>query len=172
MSTPSSGIRNTRKKLLRNNEDLVFEYFRLIKNKDIARLMDLFDPDAVVYEPFSKLTGGLRGKQAIESFLKVAIMANDTLQHQIVIEKESDINKPQLNNNNDNNDTRNKKNNNNDNDIKAVTALVMFEKGDSLRARFSFEFSSDQHDNNDDNENNPTSSKHNKIKALRIQFIT
>jgi hypothetical protein len=43
--------------------------------------MDLFAPDAIVFEPFSKMTGGLKGKRAIESFLRVAIMANDTLQH-------------------------------------------------------------------------------------------
>ena len=50
-------------------------------------LLDLFAYDAVVYEPFSKLAGGLRGRSAIESFLKVAIMANDALKHEIIIEK-------------------------------------------------------------------------------------
>jgi len=37
----------------------VFEYFELIKNKDIERLMNLFSPDAIVYEPFSKLREGV-----------------------------------------------------------------------------------------------------------------
>jgi len=64
----------------------VFEYFELIKNKDIERLMNLFSPDAIIYEPFSKLREGISGKQAIESFLKIAIMVNGELQYRIVIE--------------------------------------------------------------------------------------
>jgi hypothetical protein len=139
----------------------VFEYFRLIKNKDIERLMDLFAPDAIIYEPFSKLTGGLKGKQAIESFLRIVIMANDALQHHIIIEKDSDIHRSEV----DDKDSRNNKNNNNSSyNMKLITALVMFEKGDSLKARFRFELSSDHN-------NNATNSKHNKIKALHIQFI-
>ena len=121
--------------------------------------MDLFAPDAIVYEPFSKLTGGLRGKQAIESFLRIAIMANDTLQHQIIIEKEYDINRSVV----DDKGIRNDTNNNTSYDAKVITALVMFEKGDSLKAKFRFELNSD---------NNATNSKQNKIKALHIQFIT
>jgi ketosteroid isomerase-like protein len=66
-----------KKKFVYNNEGIVFEYFKLVKNKDIESLMELFAPDAIVYEPFSKITGGLKGKRAIESFLRVAIMAND-----------------------------------------------------------------------------------------------
>ena len=68
---------------------MVFEYFRLIKNKDIEQLMDLFADYAIIYEPFSKLTEGLKGKSAIESFLRVSLMANDALQHHIIIEKEN-----------------------------------------------------------------------------------
>jgi ketosteroid isomerase-like protein len=67
-----------KKKFVYNNEGIVFEYFKLVKNKDIESLMELLAPDAIVYEPFSKITGGLKGKRAIESFLRVAIMANDT----------------------------------------------------------------------------------------------
>jgi ketosteroid isomerase-like protein len=37
------------------DEDLVREYFRLIKAKDMYGLPDLFTEDAVIYEPFSKL---------------------------------------------------------------------------------------------------------------------
>ncbi len=55
--------------------------------------MNLFSPDAIVYEPFSKLRGGLKGKQAIESFLDIVIMANDELQYNIIIENTSDMKK-------------------------------------------------------------------------------
>jgi hypothetical protein len=138
----------------------VFEYFRLIKNKDIEHLMDLFAPDAIIYEPFSKLTGGLKGKQAIESFLGVVIMANDALQHHIIIEKDSDSHRSKVDD-----DSHNNKNNNIRYNMKVISALVIFEKGDSLKARFRFELSSDDN-------NNTTNSKHNnKIKALHIQFI-
>src|SRR6187200_1561370 len=90
----SRNIMRNKKKFVYNNEDIVFEYFKLVKSKDIESLMELFAPDAIVYEPFSKITGGLKGKRAIESFLRVAIMANDTLQHQIVLEKEANLNEP------------------------------------------------------------------------------
>lgn len=149
-------MRNNKKIIY--DKDIVFEYFRLIKNKDIANLMDLFASDAIVYEPFSKITGGLKGKRAIESFLRIAVMANDTLQHQIVIEKESDTNehKPY----------RTEMDSKNDNDVscntKVITALVRFEKGDSLKARFIFELTSD---------NITASRKYNRIKTLHIQFL-
>jgi ketosteroid isomerase-like protein len=159
-SSSSSTIRSN-KKLAHNNEDIVFEYFKLIKKKDIGNLMDLFAPDAIVYEPFSKITGGLKGKRAIESFLRVAIMANDTLQHQIVIEKESDVHEAksdhQDNNNNDDYGSYN---------TKVITALVIFEKGDSLKARFTFELASDHSDND-----HTASPKYNRIKTLHIHFL-
>ena len=53
--------------------------------------MNLFSHDAIVYEPFSKLRMGVGGRQAIESFLRIVIMANDELQYHIVIENISDI---------------------------------------------------------------------------------
>ena len=91
LKTSNNIIRKKRKLLYDNDTDIVFEYFELIKNKDIERLMNLFSPDAVVYEPFSKLRGGIMGRQAIESFLRIVIMANDDLQYRIVIENISDI---------------------------------------------------------------------------------
>ena len=146
-----------RRRTLNTNKDIVFEYFRLIKKKDSEQLLDLFAHDAVIYEPFSNLMEGLRGRSAIEPFLKVAVMANDRLQHHMIIEK-----KPY-------NET-NKTNNNKDSD-NVITALVTFEKGDSARARFTFELSSDD-DNNDDDYNTDgiSNSIHKKIKTLHIQF--
>jgi hypothetical protein len=150
-----------KKKLVYNNEDIVFEYFKLIRNKDIEGLIELFAPDAIVYEPFSKITGGLKDKRSIESFLRVAIMANDMLQHQIVIEKEATLNEPKFE------DSGNKIANNNSTNI--ITALVKFEKGDLIRARFTFELASDN--NNDNNDHATAGQKYNRIKTLHIQFL-
>src|SRR5919199_6413677 len=122
LKSSGSTIRNN--KLACNNEDIVFEYFKLIKKKDIGNLMDLFAPDAIVYEPFSKITGGLKGKRAIESFLRVAIMANYTLQHQIVLEKEANSNEPKSDYNKG---SSNKSVNNNNTNV--ITALIKFERG-------------------------------------------
>lgn len=89
-------------------------------------ILELFDYDAIVYEPFSK-SQGLRGKSAIEPFLKVAMMANSGLQREIKIEKQGDQNK--------------------------VVALISFERGDKVRAKFTFEFADG------------------KIKSLHIKFL-
>ena len=100
-------------------EEIVARYFRYIDSKDLDGLIDLFDYDAVVYEPFSKV-GRLRGRSAIEPFLKVAMMANSELRRTVKIEKT-------------------KRTNNNDN----ITALITFEKGEKVKGRFTFEFIED-----------------------------
>lgn len=112
------------------NEQIVYEYFRLISNKDVPGLLDLFAEDSVVYEPFSK-EDGLRGKPKIEHFLKVAVMANAGLKRTIgFVQKSAD----------------------------AITALVTFERGDSVKGRFSFLFATEE-----------VSGK--KIKELVIRFV-
>jgi ketosteroid isomerase-like protein len=98
-------------------EEIVVRYFRYIDSKDIDSMLDLFDYDAIVYEPFSKV-GGLRGRSAIEPFLKVAMMANRELRRTVKIEKTKA----------------------NDNEI---TALITFEKGEKVKGRFTFEFTED-----------------------------
>ena len=117
------------------NEDIVFQYFRRIEKKDLEGALALFDYDAVVYEPFSK-SAALKGKSSIEPFLKVAMMANSSLKRTIKIEKPS-------------NSTGE------GNEASRVIALITFEKGDTLRGRFTFEFS--------------TETK--KIKSLLIEFL-
>lgn len=92
LKTSSNTIGKKRKVHYSNYEDIVFDYFNVIKIKDIERLMNLFSPDAIIYEPFSKVTGGLKGSHAIESFLKIVIMASDALQNHIVIENITDKN--------------------------------------------------------------------------------
>jgi hypothetical protein len=126
------------------DEDIVHEYFRLIKAKDMYGLLDLFTDDAVIYEPLSKSEDGkrgLQGKSSIEPFLNVAIMANAGLREEIVIEK------PRLRR---------------DNGINQVTAYVTFERGGKVKARFTFELSSEE---------NYNSQKQKKIQSLHLQFV-
>jgi ketosteroid isomerase-like protein len=103
-------------------EEIVARYFRYMDNKDLDGMLDLFDYDAVVYEPFSKVEE-LLGRSAIEPFFKVAMMANSDLRRTIKIEK---IKKADNNNNNN-----------------EITALTTFEKGDKVKGRFTFEFIED-----------------------------
>jgi hypothetical protein len=99
-------------------EQMVARYFRYSDNKDLAGILELFDYDAVVYEPFSNITGGLKGRSSIEPFLKVAMMANSNLERTIKIEKPHKPNK--------------------------ITALITFEKGDKVKSKFTFEFEDDE----------------------------
>jgi hypothetical protein len=126
------------------DEDIVHEYFRLIKAQDMYGLLDLFTDDVVIYEPFSKSEdgrGGLQGKSRIEPFLNVAMMANAGLREEIEIEK------PRLRR---------------DNGINKVTAYVTFERGEKVKARFTFELSSEE---------NYNSQKQKKIQSLHLQFV-
>jgi ketosteroid isomerase-like protein len=123
------------------DEDIVHEYFSLINAQDMYGLLDLFTDDAVIYEPFSKSEdgkGGLQGKIAIEPFLNVAMMVNAGLREEIEIEKSSD------------------------NGIKRVIAYVTFERGGKVKARFTFELTSEE---------NYNSQKQKKIQSLGIQFV-
>jgi hypothetical protein len=97
------------------DEELVYQYFKCIDDKDLDGILDLFDYDAVVHEPFSNVTGGLRGRTSIEPFLKVAMMANTNLRRTIKI---------------DTNKTKDQ----------TLTALITFEKGDKVKGRFTFGF--------------------------------
>jgi hypothetical protein len=107
----------TRESTLRTGEQLVARYFKCIDNKDLDGLLELFDYDAELYEPFSNITGGLKGKSSIESFLKVVMMANSNLQRTVKIEN---TNKPN-----------------------SIKALITFEKGDKVKSMFTFEFEGD-----------------------------
>jgi hypothetical protein len=101
--------------------------------------------DAIVHEPFSKSEDGdgrLQGKNAIESFLTVAMMASEGLREEIEIEK------PKLRRGNN---------------MSEVIAYVTFERGGKLQAKFTFEISSE--------ENYNSLQKQKKIKSLDIQFV-
>jgi len=108
------------------NRSIVYEYFRLVRNKDINRLLDFFAENATIYEPFSKIHGGLQGKTTIKAFLEVVLMATDGLQHEIRFEQQG-IDKYDSCNDNQ------------------VTAFVTFVMGGRLKAKFMFELSKENY---------------------------
>jgi ketosteroid isomerase-like protein len=122
----------TRESIPLTGDQIVARYFRCLDNKDIDCMLDLFDYDAELYEPFSNIPHGLKGKSSIEPFFKVAMMANSNLQRTIKIEKTSKPN--------------------------TIIALVIYEKGDKVKSRFTFQF--------EDNEDGRK-----KIKSLHIEFL-
>jgi ketosteroid isomerase-like protein len=103
-----------------SNEQMVCDYFRLIDRKDLEGLMRLFAEDAIVYEPFSKEEGGLRGKAAIRDFLRITIMANAGADR--VIEFASDGDKTE------------------EGETNEITALVAFQGDGALKGKFNFSF--------------------------------
>jgi ketosteroid isomerase-like protein len=127
------------------NENIVYEYFRRIKNKDVHGVLNLFADDAIIYEPFSNIEGGLRGKRAIKPFLDVASMANDGLQLKIEFVKgqNSSINNKGVN---------------------QIIALVTFERGERMRGRYTFVLRSEQEQYRDRDRDN-------RIQTLHIEFI-
>jgi ketosteroid isomerase-like protein len=118
------------------NKSIVYEYFRLIKQKDINGLLSLFADDAIVYEPFSKIATGFSGKDAIKTFLEIVMMANSGLTYNIVIDGHLGSS-----NNNDDDNVIKKHHDDGDNckSSNTIAALIAFQGGDSIRARFTFE---------------------------------
>jgi RimJ/RimL family protein N-acetyltransferase len=115
------------------NQKLVFECFELASQNKVEELLELFADDVTIYEPFSKKEEGLHGKPAVRSFLNMMTLASDdSLRYDISIEE-------------DKNDK--------------VVALVVFEKGDKIEARFSFEMTADRKE------------KDKKIKVVRVEFL-
>jgi hypothetical protein len=141
---------------LHTNKEIISQYFRLLQKKDIEGLKDLFWSDAIIYEPFSKMEHGLRGWSQIEPFLKVAIMANESLSSKITLE-EPGLTKDNLE------DRQKQDNSGADKNSDIIEALVTFQKDKAIEAKFRFELS---------NQTNLVGiSKQKKIKALHIQFI-
>jgi hypothetical protein len=142
-----------KKAILKSERDIVFEYFRRIRDKDVSGLLDLFTDDAVIYEPFSKSediqgkTTGVHGKQGIESFLGVVVMANEGVEGNITIDKVYE------------------KSDNPNNKSTEVSAIVTFERGNRITARFTFELISPV-----TRYNTNTNQNEKKIKSLHIQF--
>lgn len=95
-----------------SSEEIVRRYFKLIESKDLDSLVDMFDYEAVVKEPFSKMAE-LRGHSEISAFLKVALMANANMRRKLDIKTNEKTSK--------------------------ARALVTFEKGDRLKGQFTFD---------------------------------
>lgn len=119
--------RNPKDRSATTNEEIVYEYFRRIKKKDINGVLELFANDAIIHEPFSNIEGGLKGKSAIKPFFDVVLMANDGLQYKIEFVKTRDDSK-----------NKNKEDNN------QVTTLVTFERGETVQGRYTFGLRSEQ----------------------------
>ncbi len=130
------------------DKSIVYEYFRRIKNKDINGVLNLFSDDAIIYEPFSNIKGGLQGKSAIKPFLDVVLMANDGLQYKIQFERAQDSS-----------NNENKKDNN------QIIALVTFERGGTVQGQFKFKLRSDEE------EQYSYKDRAKKIQTLHIEFI-
>ena len=75
----------------KDDQHIVLKYFRLIEEKDMPGLLNLFTEDCTIYEPFSgglKSNEGerkkpLKGRNEIESFFHIVMMAFDGLKHEI-----------------------------------------------------------------------------------------
>ncbi len=75
----------------KDDQHIVLNYFHLIDEKDMPGLLNLFTEDRMIYEPFSKgpLSNEgkgkkpLKGRNEIESFFHVVMMASDGLKHEI-----------------------------------------------------------------------------------------
>ena len=104
---------------LKTADGVVKAYFTLITKKDLDSLLELFDDEAVIYEPFSNVEDGLQGKTAIENFLKVAFMANAGLHRETEFERITDD---------------------------EAIALITFERGGFVKARFSFRLVKEEED--------------------------
>ena len=74
-----------------DDRHIVMKYFRLIDEKDMPSLLNLFTEDCTIYEPFSrdflsyegKGKKPLKGRNEIESFFHVVMVASDGLKHEI-----------------------------------------------------------------------------------------
>jgi hypothetical protein len=134
----NKGYQNTpiapkRRTTTTTNQKLVFECFKLVSQKKIEEMLELLADDVIIYEPFSKKEDGLRGKPAVRSFLDMMTLASDdSLHYDISIEEDS-------------NDK--------------IVTLVVFEKGDKITAKFTFEMTSSKE-------------KHKKkIRIVRVEFL-
>lgn len=91
----------------------IYSYFRAIKEKDIDKLVDMFEDDAVIQEPFSK-EAQLQDKRNFRSFFEIVRMANEELEHDLFFEDATDDN--------------------------GRSVLCTFQRGETVCARFSFRF--------------------------------
>lgn len=106
---------------IQSNQQMVYQYFNLITEKDIEGLLDLFADDARVYEPFSNMPNGISGKSELQHFFKVVVMANSGMNRKS-IEFVEDRNAGKGDNSS------------------SITAFVTYERGDTIKSRLDFHF--------------------------------
>lgn len=155
---------------------VVLDYFRLIKEKDMHGLLNTFTDDCIIYEPFSKgcilynddgvKKSYLKGSSEIGSFFYIVMMASDGLQYEIKFTGEPI-------------DTEYKHSIDNLGSILSstiISALATFYKnegGDELKERLTFHVVSKKNYDNvvtmDSDYNNIDNKK---IKTLWIQFCS
>jgi len=152
-----------------DEEFLVLEYFRLIKENNIDGLLNLFTNDAVIYEPFSRLSAeggeGLRDRTAMKAFLQVSAMANDGLQLSIILQESRQVKQEHsIGYNIDRLKAENSS---------TITALVRFKREKSAIARFVFEAVKCPVSNilTQNEEGGKNTLKTWKIKSLNIEFL-
>lgn len=136
------------------NKSIVYEYFRLIENKDIDGVLNLFSNDAIIYEPFSNIKGGLQGKSAIRPFFDVVLMANDGLQHTIEFVKAQDGS-----------------NISKEDNSSQIIALVTFKRGGTVQGQFTFKFRSEEEEEEEEPYRYRDRDRAKKIQTLYIEFI-
>ena len=91
--------------------DIVKNFFSLIEQSDIDGLVDLFDENCIVYEPFSK-ENGLQ-KNNLKPFFQVLVNTNNNITREVSFPEK-----------------RNK--------VNEIETLVTFNKDGMLRAKFIF----------------------------------
>ena len=119
-------------------KNTIQSYFRAIKRKDISNLVDMFEDEAVIHEPFSKEVQ-LRGKLDFRRFFQVICMAIEELKHDLLIEEDAT-------------------------DENGLSVLCTFQRGETVCARFSFQFGPNSR-------LNTNGVMKRKIQKLQIQFL-
>lgn len=106
-----------------SNEQMVYDYFKFIDRKDLGSLLRLFAEDAIVYEPFSNEEEGLKGKDVIQDFLLITILADAGTYRTIEFS----------NGYHDGGKTEGK-------ETDEISAVVMFGSNSAMKGKFNFKF--------------------------------
>lgn len=164
-----------------DRRQVVLDYFRLIKEKDMPGLLNMFTDDCIIYEPFSRGStfhnsdgakkSYLKGSSEIESFLKIVMLASKGLQYEIkFIDEPMNIKYEQSN---DDFDVTSLSSSSSSTIISALATFYKNEGGDELKERLTFHVVSKKNYDNAvtmDSDYNTIDNK--KIKTLWIQFCS
>lgn len=73
----------------KTDRDIIRQFFKLVQSKKFSNFEKVFDPDAVVREPFSQ-AAYLHGRSEILPFLQIVLSPNNTMQSGFKVEKISE----------------------------------------------------------------------------------